>query len=169
MVKAKQPPGPPMTLGNMRELGVRGLLVSCLNHACQHSALIDVSSYPSDVEVPSFGRRMKCSKCGGGNVDVRPNWKEQPPSRASNSPIFECKRQPSTRWSSTFQGTEPSRRRYLQWNPGLASGGPRPISQEMQIVRQHVADVPSSNQVDQINRLHEEPAGVISGVNSGYG
>jgi hypothetical protein len=26
----------PLTLGNMRELGVRGLAVYCLNHACRH-------------------------------------------------------------------------------------------------------------------------------------
>src|SRR5262245_66088960 len=31
-----------------------------------------------DVEVPSFRRRVKCGKCGGRDVDVRPNWNEQP-------------------------------------------------------------------------------------------
>jgi len=40
--------------------------------------LIDVSSYPDETEVPSFRRRAKCGKCGGRDVDVRPNWKEQP-------------------------------------------------------------------------------------------
>ncbi len=44
---AKQPPGPPMTLGNTRELGVRNLIASCLSEACRHTALIDVSSYPA--------------------------------------------------------------------------------------------------------------------------
>jgi len=39
----KHPPGPPMTLGNMRELGVQRLLVSCLNDAGRHAALRDVS------------------------------------------------------------------------------------------------------------------------------
>jgi hypothetical protein len=73
-----QPHGPPMTLGNMRELGVQRLLVSCLNHACRHSALLDVSSYPLRRKMPSFRLCKKCSKCGGRNVDVRPNWKEQP-------------------------------------------------------------------------------------------
>jgi hypothetical protein len=33
-----------MTLGNMRELGVQNLVTSCLNDACRHTALIDVSS-----------------------------------------------------------------------------------------------------------------------------
>jgi hypothetical protein len=46
--------------------------------------LIDVSSYPAETEVPSFSRRVVCAKCGGrGNkIDVRPNWKEQPPHKS---------------------------------------------------------------------------------------
>ncbi len=44
MVTQKHPPGPPMTLGNMRELGVQHLIAFCLNDACRHQALIDVSS-----------------------------------------------------------------------------------------------------------------------------
>ena len=53
-----------MMLGNMRELGVRNLIAYCLNDACRHQALIDVSSYPAETEVPSFGRRVVCAKCG---------------------------------------------------------------------------------------------------------
>jgi hypothetical protein len=34
----------PMTLGNMRQLGVHNLVASCLNDACRHMALIDVST-----------------------------------------------------------------------------------------------------------------------------
>ena len=66
-----------MTLGNMRQQGVRGLAVFCLNHACLHRTVINVDEYPAEIEVPSFGRRMKCSKCGGRRVDVRPNWRER--------------------------------------------------------------------------------------------
>jgi hypothetical protein len=43
-----------MTLGNMRELGVRGLAVHCLNHACRHQAVIGVDDYADDIEAPSF-------------------------------------------------------------------------------------------------------------------
>ena len=77
----KHPLGPGMTLGNMRELGVQNLIASCLNDACRHQALIDVSSYPADTEVPWFRARVVCAKCGGrgSKIDVRPNWKEQPP------------------------------------------------------------------------------------------
>jgi hypothetical protein len=39
--------------------------------------VFDVSDYPDDTEVSSFVRRMICSKCGGLDALVRPNWKEQ--------------------------------------------------------------------------------------------
>ena len=71
----KHEPGPPMTVGSMRSLGVQRLLVSCLR--CHHEALLDVSSDGADTTVPSLIPRMKCTKCGGKRVDVRPNWKEQ--------------------------------------------------------------------------------------------
>ena len=68
-----------MTLGNMRQLGVQRLVAHCLNDACRHQALIDVAKYPDDTEVSWFAN--VCAKCGarGRHIDVRPNWKEQPP------------------------------------------------------------------------------------------
>jgi hypothetical protein len=38
-----------MTLGNMRELGVHRLIVSCLNHACRHETVISVDDYADDI------------------------------------------------------------------------------------------------------------------------
>jgi len=77
----KHPPGPPMTPGNMRELGVQRLVAYCLNPSCRHEGLIDVSKYRADIEVPWFAKMVVCAKCGarGRHIDVRPNWKEQPP------------------------------------------------------------------------------------------
>jgi hypothetical protein len=57
-VKPKQPAGPAMTLSNMRALGAQNLVASCLNDACRHVALIDVSSYSAETEVPYFGRHV---------------------------------------------------------------------------------------------------------------
>jgi hypothetical protein len=37
-----------MTLGNMHELGVQHLIAYCLNDACRHQALIDVSKYSDE-------------------------------------------------------------------------------------------------------------------------
>jgi hypothetical protein len=70
-----------MMLANMRELGVQRLIASCLNDACRHTALIEVWSYPAETEIPYFRSRVVCARCGsrGNHIDVRPNWKEQPP------------------------------------------------------------------------------------------
>jgi hypothetical protein len=73
----KHLPGPPMTLGNMRALGMQRLVAYCLNPPCRHEGLIDVSKYKDEVEVRWFRLRAKCGNCGTRNVDVRPNWKEQ--------------------------------------------------------------------------------------------
>jgi hypothetical protein len=70
----KQPHGPPMTLGNMRELGVQNLVAYCLNDACRHTALIDVSSYPADTEVSRrlfLERRRPCRAARRGRPPIR--------------------------------------------------------------------------------------------------
>ena len=70
---------PPMTLGNVRANGVRSLDVWCSGRGCNHFRVLDVSRYPDDVPVPSFGPRMVCTVCGAIGADVRPNWNERAP------------------------------------------------------------------------------------------
>jgi hypothetical protein len=48
-----------MTLGNMRDLGVRSLDVSCWN--CHHQAVLNADHWPDEVVLPTFGPRMVCS------------------------------------------------------------------------------------------------------------
>jgi hypothetical protein len=67
----------PMTLGNMRELGVRSLAVYCWQ--CHHQAVMSADRWPDELAVPTFGPRMVCTRCGIVGADARPNWKEQPP------------------------------------------------------------------------------------------
>jgi hypothetical protein len=80
MVSQRHEPGSPMDLANMRRQGVRSLIAYCVNDACRHQAVIDVSSYPGDTPVPWFRSKVQCGKCGARNnrIDVRPNWKEAP-------------------------------------------------------------------------------------------
>jgi hypothetical protein len=66
-----------MTLGNMRELGVRSLAVYCWQ--CHHEGVLSADHRPDHVAVPTFGPRMMCTGCGIIGADARPNWKEQPP------------------------------------------------------------------------------------------
>ena len=56
------------------------LIAYCLNDACWHQAVIDVSSYPGDTLVPWFRSKVVCAKCGARNnrIDVMPNWNEAP-------------------------------------------------------------------------------------------
>jgi hypothetical protein len=68
-----------MTLGNMRENGVRSLAITCGAIHCHHCAVIDVNGFPDDVVVSSFGPRMVCTVCGAIGADARPNWNERAP------------------------------------------------------------------------------------------
>jgi len=68
----------PMTLGNMRQNGVRRLIAYCHANGCHHEAVIDVEGWPDDIPVPSIGPRLRCQKCGNRSAEARPNWKERP-------------------------------------------------------------------------------------------
>jgi predicted DNA-binding ribbon-helix-helix protein len=78
MAKQRDEPGSPMTVGTLRQLGVRGLLLICVDPKCRHEATMSVDDYADAIELPSFAPRMVCSKCGGKRIEVRPNWKEMP-------------------------------------------------------------------------------------------
>ena len=68
-----------MTLGNMRESGVRSLAIRCGAHWCNHEAVQDVGRFADALTVPSFGPRMVCTVCGAIGADARPNWNERAP------------------------------------------------------------------------------------------
>jgi hypothetical protein len=65
----------PMTLANMRCNGVRTLDLTC-GHCGLHTA-VNVDLWPDDVPVPSFGPRMRCTKCGKLGATAIPNWIER--------------------------------------------------------------------------------------------
>jgi hypothetical protein len=67
--------GPPMTLANLRENGVRSLAVTC--ELCRHEALLNVDGFDDATPVPAFGPRMVCTVCGIIGAFARPNWQER--------------------------------------------------------------------------------------------
>jgi hypothetical protein len=73
MAKARYPITP-MSLGNMRSLGVRSLDVSC--ELCHHAAILPADRWPDAVLVRDFRPRMVCTRCGIIGADARPNWRE---------------------------------------------------------------------------------------------
>ena len=77
--QALPPPPPfrlsrPMTLGNMRELGVRSLAVTC--EMCHHEVVLPADLWSDAVLVRAFAPRMVCIVCGIVGADARPNWRE---------------------------------------------------------------------------------------------
>jgi len=61
-----------MTLGNMREHGVRSVEATC--KACKHEANVNVDKLADEVYVPDVAVKLRCSACGSKNIVVRPNW-----------------------------------------------------------------------------------------------
>jgi hypothetical protein len=58
-----------ITFAEMREMGVRGLLVYCVDYRCSHSIAISDDAWPNDVRLsdiePRFVRRV-CGKARAG-------------------------------------------------------------------------------------------------------
>jgi hypothetical protein len=65
-------PGPPMTLANMRQNGVRSVAATC--EACGHKGDVNVDALPETVTVPRAGQHLRCTACGGKRVLTRPAW-----------------------------------------------------------------------------------------------
>jgi hypothetical protein len=64
----------PVTLGHVRSLGCRDLLVYCTSTWCNHAATITADWLPEDTPVRSLCGRMVCTACGLIGADVRPDW-----------------------------------------------------------------------------------------------
>ena len=62
--------GPPMSLANMRQNGVRAVIATC--ETCGHVADVNVNALAETVTVPEVGRRFRCGQCGG--INTRPAW-----------------------------------------------------------------------------------------------
>ena len=63
----------PMTRANMRDNGVNSVVATCAK--CLHEGV--AQRWPADTPVPDVGLRLRCSACGGREIDTRPNWLEQ--------------------------------------------------------------------------------------------
>jgi hypothetical protein len=76
MVKRQQK----ITLGEMRAMGVRGLLIYCADYRCSHSTAIVADKWLDHVRLSDLEARFTCHACGRKGADVRPdfNWEKQP-------------------------------------------------------------------------------------------
>jgi hypothetical protein len=65
-----------ITFGEMRDMGVHGVLVYCADHKCSHSVAMNADQWPDDVRLSDIEPRFVCAACGKRGADVRPdfNW-----------------------------------------------------------------------------------------------
>ena len=68
-----------ISFADLRDMGVRGLLIYCSDYRCSHSMAISADAWPDDVRLSDIGPRFICSACDRRSADVRPdfNWDKQ--------------------------------------------------------------------------------------------
>jgi hypothetical protein len=65
-----------ITFRDMRDRGVRGILIYCQDFHCSHSVAVTGDQWPDDVRLSDIEPRFTCKACGKNGADVRPdfNW-----------------------------------------------------------------------------------------------
>jgi hypothetical protein len=61
-----------ITFADMRDMGVRGILIYCADYKCSHSIAISADQWPDDVRLSDLEPRFSCQACGRKGADVRP-------------------------------------------------------------------------------------------------
>jgi hypothetical protein len=75
-----------ITLGEMRAMGVRGLLVYCSDYHCSHWTTISGERWPDDVRLSDIELRFTCQACGTKGADLRPNFRWEREARQAAVP-----------------------------------------------------------------------------------
>jgi FAD dependent oxidoreductase len=73
VVKRQQETFEPVTMGHIRSLGCRDLLVYCISGRCHHSAALNGDWLPDETPLRSLCSRMVYTRCGMIGADVRPD------------------------------------------------------------------------------------------------
>jgi len=70
---------PKITFGEMRESGVRGVLIYCSDRHCWHHIATGADPWPDHVRLSDLEPRFVCTACGRRGVDIRPDfhWDKQ--------------------------------------------------------------------------------------------
>ena len=65
-----------ITFGEMRESGVRYVLIYCRDHRCSHHVEIIADRWPDDVRLSDIEPGFLCTKCGKRGADIRPKFSQ---------------------------------------------------------------------------------------------
>jgi len=66
-----------ITFAQMREQGVRGILIYCADFHCSHSTAVSADQWPDDLRLSDIEPRFVCAACGKRGADVRPDFSAQ--------------------------------------------------------------------------------------------
>jgi hypothetical protein len=73
-----------ITFGDMRESGVRGVLIYCSDYRCSHYIAISGDRWPDVVRLSDLEPKFTCSACGKRSADVRPDFDWNKPGALTN-------------------------------------------------------------------------------------
>jgi hypothetical protein len=70
-----------INFAEMRDSGVRGILVYCTDYRCSNSMALMADHWPADLRLSDIEQRFVCRTCGRRGAGVRPifNWNIQDP------------------------------------------------------------------------------------------
>ncbi|RTE92752.1 hypothetical protein [Bradyrhizobium sp. LVM 105] len=63
-----------ITFGEMRAMGVRGVLIYCADYRCSHNVALSADRWPDDLRLSDIEGRFTCTACGRRGADVRPDF-----------------------------------------------------------------------------------------------
>ena len=63
-----------ITLAEMRDMGVRGLLIYCSDYKCSHLITMSGDRWPDEMRLSDLAPRFICLACGKRGADVRPDF-----------------------------------------------------------------------------------------------
>jgi hypothetical protein len=89
-----------MNLGDMREMGVRGILIYCADYQCSHSVALSADRWSDEVRLSDIEPRFVCATCGKRGAEVRPdfNWNRRVVERL----VFEIRDNPEVQRGPTM-------------------------------------------------------------------
>ena len=61
-----------ITFADMRDMGVRGLLIYCPDYKCSHLITTSGDRWPDDLQLSDVEPSFTCTTCGKRGADVRP-------------------------------------------------------------------------------------------------
>jgi hypothetical protein len=64
-----------ITFAEMRDMGVRGVLIYCADYRCGHSVAVMADRWADDLRLSDTEDRFTCSAYGKRGADVRPSFK----------------------------------------------------------------------------------------------